>query len=128
MRGKNDEDLRRRSGSPTDPGYGRGIGSLLRRNAGSRVDLYEDSDDDYAEVMPMTAGGGRLDAGMPQQQVALLRLFLCWHFTHPCDKEMYLVLVMLILQPHRMAHGSHGLVEGGVGGDGGGRRSAIGFL
>lgn len=66
VRGKNDEDLRR-SGSPVDPRYGgRGIGSLLRRNAGSRVDLYEDSDDDdYAEAMPMTVGGGgRLDAGM----------------------------------------------------------------
>lgn len=62
--GKNDEELNRRSGSPADLGYGRGIGSLLRRNAGSRVDLYDDSDDDYAEAVPMTAGGGgRLDAG-----------------------------------------------------------------
>lgn len=64
VRGKNDEDLRR-SASPTGLGYGgRGIGSLLRRNAGSRVDLYEDSDDDdYAEAMTV-GGGDRLDAGI----------------------------------------------------------------
>ncbi|CAM9410828.1 unnamed protein product [Ectocarpus sp. 4 AP-2014] len=50
-------------------GQGRGIGSLLSRRAGSRVDLYydDDSGEDYLETVAMstrdTAAGGRADAG-----------------------------------------------------------------
>lgn len=67
---KNEEDLRTsgsgRSSAATDidAQYDRGIGSLLTRSAGSRLDAYyADSDDEYMETIALTAANGTPAAG-----------------------------------------------------------------